>query len=78
MRIVITLKDPDGIYESFNDAAYDLVSPEQANDDYEQDFEDQRQKLLESARDFIEYQEYVRLEFDTETKHVRVLTRKEW
>lgn len=61
MKIRITMKDPDGIYDSILDT---LRPPDVTVDDI---MEDMR------FRDIFEYGEYLTVEYDTETGHAVVL-----
>lgn len=57
-------KDPDGVYESLKDA--DIIS----NDGKAKEGMEEAKTLVDK---FVEYDEYVYLEFDTEAKTVRVM-----
>ena len=62
MKFVITLKDPDGVYDSLEDAGI-IKSDGTAKDEDAKAFCDT----------FIEWGEYVYLEVDTDAKTVRVM-----
>ena len=59
MKLQITFKDPDGVRESLEGAKLD---PNKLPKDVE-----------EIVRKFIEYNEYVTIEFDTDTKEAIVV-----
>ena len=78
MIINITLKDPDGVYDSIREAAREQVAnignltPRDA-----EVLEDKRHKQIsESLKPWIEYGEYVRLQIDTEAKIATVILNK--
>lgn len=78
MIINITLKDPDGVYDSIRNAAQEQVdnidglSPRDA-----EVLTDKRHKeFAESLKPWIECGEYVRLEIDTEKQTATVITNK--
>lgn len=75
MKITITLKDPDGVIDSINDCLKDEVrSIEGLSDDEKEDLiETRREEVNEKLSKFIEYGEYVTIEFDTELLTARVL-----
>lgn len=64
MKIRITLKDPDGFWEGVRDALGRTASS------------DNVQATLSKLKTWVEFDEYVTLEFDTEAKTAIVLTRK--
>ena len=75
MKIVVTLKDPDGFYDCVEDAVRQAVNAIEALDPDER--EGVLESRLESAWDklekFVEYKEYVRIEFDTDAGTATVL-----
>lgn len=86
MKFVMTLKDPDGIYDSISEATNDALedeSPPRAMDgsideyEAEQRFERTRDKIEDFCDKWVEYGDYVYVEFDTETRTARVLTKEE-
>lgn len=60
MKIVINLKDPDGVWDSLNEVGLNSNSIKDTDTD-------------EAINKFISYSEYVSIEIDTETKTARVL-----
>lgn len=78
MKFRITMKDPDGPYECIQDAAKDQVKAIKGISDAE------RERLLDSRvealRDFanrwMEYGEYIEVEFDTEAGTCTVIPAK--
>ena len=77
MKIQIHLKDSDTLLEAIEEAVKEL----QVEGLSEEELETVRQKRVEEydnlASDWFEYSEYVTLEFDTEVKTMRVMTREE-
>jgi len=77
MKVVITMKDPDGVYDSVRDAVKDdlrgvtsqLLDEGEAGDLIESRVD----KVHDILSKWIEYQEYVRIEIDTETGTAKVL-----
>ena len=68
MKIAITLKDPDGVYESIRDAANESVAGVSglSGEEVEQLIEARREKIYDACAPWIEYGEYVTIEIDTE------------
>lgn len=81
MKIIIKLKDPDGVYESIQQIADQEVEKlvEASNGLLKAgDVEDTvGEKIREMTRSFVEYGEYVTIEIDTDTNTARVLKRGE-
>lgn len=76
MKFKVFLKDPDGVYESITDAVEKSLkeSPPTAFDEDLEDIKELRRgSLSKFIREWIQYEEYVYLEFDTETKTARLL-----
>lgn len=79
MKIRITLKDPDGFSESVDDAVKEAVEREfpTADDDEKEAIVEKRlEKTWKALKQWVEFQEYVDLEFDTEMGTATVLRRK--
>lgn len=76
MKFCITFKDPDGPYECIRDAAKESL-PE-GLDEAEKDalIESRHEKLANFCRRWLEFSEYVTLEFDTEAKTCVVVENK--
>lgn len=70
MKLRITLKDPDGVWESVQDAARNsLRSGTSSLSTAERNAltDSRREGLLESIAPWVEYNEYVTIEIDTDT-----------
>jgi len=79
MKIVVTLKDPDGFYECVSRAVKESVENEfeTADDDEKKELSESRlEKTWDKLEKFVQYQEYLRVEFDTDTGTATVLPRK--
>jgi hypothetical protein len=74
MKLKITLKDPDGVYEAIRIAAKDSLSEIEGLDESEREelLEARHQKLSEQCADWIEFGEYVTIEIDTDAKTASV------
>lgn len=68
MKFRITFKDPDGVYEDLR-GKVNLLKAEQKYFDTEAAMED----LVESISPWVEFQEYITIEFDTEEKTAKVI-----
>ncbi len=68
MKFRVTMKDPDGVYDSLADAAKESVADADLNDEDERDAlrEHRAQKIRDFASQWLEYGEYAVIEFDTE------------
>ncbi len=68
MKLKITLKDPDGVYDSIRDAAKDSVRAVEGLDDDEREelLGSRHDKIAEQCKPWIDCGEYVRIEIDTE------------
>lgn len=75
MKIKITLKDPDGFCDAIRDAARESVNAISGiSEDEAEELEDSRhEEISASLAKWVEYGEYVRIEFDTEAKTATVL-----
>jgi len=73
MKIEVTLKDPDGFSTSVDQAIIDSVNAQQDLDEDEKDVIEHRRakvcraKVWKALDKFVSYQEYVTIDFDTET-----------
>ncbi len=63
MKIRITMKDPDGVYDGVYEACHDGAGIS----------EDGREEIKTTLRTWFEYEEYLTVEVDTETNTIRVL-----
>lgn len=68
MKLKITLKDPDGVYDSIHEAAKASTAGAKGLEDSELDElqETRREKLSEQCKPWIKYGEYVTIEIDTD------------
>lgn len=79
MKIRVTLKDPDGFYDCVKDAVEEIVAyefPTADDDEQEAIIEKRTNKVWQALEPWVEYQEYVTLEFDTEKGTAEVVKRK--
>ena len=79
MKFIVTLKDPDGIYDSLDEAAKDeakrlvelcdgLLTVDDVKDKV-------REKIDVAVRGFFEHGDYVHIEIDTDAKTATVVKR---
>lgn len=74
MKLTIQLKDPDGVYDSIEDAIKQSVAAlELSEEEREAVAESRRVIVSEVCATWIEFGEYVSIEIDTETKTAAVL-----
>jgi hypothetical protein len=75
MKFRITMKDPDGPYECLQDAAKEMVKDIPGIDEEEREaLGDTRYNTLRDfAGKWMEYGEYIEVEFDTEAKTATVI-----
>jgi len=78
MKFRVTLKDPDGFTDCVDEAVKDSVNAQQDLDDEEKEdvIERRTEKVWKDLSKFVEYQEYVTIEFDTEAGTATVVERK--
>lgn len=73
MKFTVTMKDPDGVYESIEDAVNEIrvggLSPEELDAVREK----RREKTHHLCKRWFEYGEYLRVEIDTEAQTCTVL-----
>lgn len=74
MKITITLKDPDGVYDCVQDAIKEEIAniPSLSEDEREALLETRTEEVFDKLRKWIEYKEYVMVEFDTEANTATV------
>jgi len=79
MKFKITMKDPDGFADSISRAAQESVeSVNGVNDEEKSDLVDGRsEELKEAVKKWFEYEEYLRVEIDTDTGTIRVCKAEE-
>ena len=75
MKILITLKDPDGFSDCVQDAVKESLAEMYESDPDEADacYELRTEKVWDQLNRFVMYQEYVTIEFDTDTGTATVL-----
>jgi len=73
MKFTITMKDPDGVYESIEDVVSEIVVGGLDSDELSDVRERRRVKIHELCRTWFEYGEYLRVEIDTEAQTCTVL-----
>lgn len=66
MKLKITLKDPDGVYESIQQAAQSNIPDGLDEKESESLVESRHENISEQCKPWIEYGEYVTIEIDTE------------
>ena len=73
------MKDPDGFVDSISRAAQESVeSVNGVNDEEKSDLVDGRsEELKEAVKKWFEYEEYLRVEIDTDTGTIRVCKAEE-
>ena len=78
MKIKMQLKDPDGVYESIREAAEKQVSEMTGLRESEKEsiIENRHEEISEQLEKWIEWGEYITIEFDTETATATVLQLK--
>jgi len=77
MKVRVTLKDPDGFSYSVDKAVRQFVQVHEALDEDEMDvvIERRTEKVWKSLGKFVEYQEYITVEFDTDAGTAVVVDR---
>lgn len=74
MKFKIVMKDPDGVFESVRDAAWDSIESLGLEADEKSLVAEQRQERLdEMLEPWFEYSEVVWLEVDTDAGTIRVV-----
>lgn len=77
MKIRVTLKNPDCFYEAVGAAVANSVSELELDSDEKEDLiESRSEKAWDKLEKWVEYQEYVTLEFDLETMSATVVPRR--
>lgn len=76
MKIVVNLKDPDGFGDAVDEAVRASLAaiPGLSSEERETLVDARRDKIWDSLGKFVEYQECLRVEFDTETGTATVLS----
>lgn len=73
MKIKLMLKDPDGVYESVKEAVIDSLPEGLSRDEREDVIRTRMENAWDVLRKWVEFQEYVRIEIDTDAGTARVL-----
>lgn len=75
MKFNITMKDPDGVYDSVTEAAKESVKDMKITDldDADDILETRTDSLMEIIGEWFKYGEYLTVEVDTETKTIKVV-----
>lgn len=75
MKFKITMKDPDGFYDSVQDAAQEWANQASGIDDDEREYlvKSKREKLREILGQWFEYSEYLVVEIDTDANTIAVV-----
>lgn len=78
MKFTVTLKDPDGFHECAMDAAKDAAKAIEGIDEDERESvtETRAEKLRKFMERWVEYGEYVDIEFDTDANTATVVDRR--
>lgn len=79
MKIRMTFKDPDGVYESIKEESVRSVraiTPPLDEDEVEELIEARIEKIKENLTPWIEYNEYLSVEFDLDAGTAIVVKRK--
>jgi hypothetical protein len=66
VKFTVTMKDPDGLHTSLEDAVFGAMPEGLPKEEQEMLMESRREKARKFAGKWLEYGEYVELEFDTE------------
>ena len=79
MKIRITLKDPDGVYDSIKEATSESLLENKFIDEKEREaaYDLRKDRLDNMCSKFIEYGEYVTIEIDTDDGTAIVIPVKE-
>ena len=75
MKVRITLKDPDGVYDSIIDAVQQQLARGSYHDQEEKDQAGEywQERITEETAPWIEYGEYVTIEIDLDSRTAEVL-----
>jgi 5'-deoxynucleotidase YfbR-like HD superfamily hydrolase len=78
MKITVTLKDPDGFSECVDEAVKESLDELEGLDEGEKEdlLEHRLEKTWDKLEKFVDCQEYLRVEFDTEAGTATVLPNK--
>lgn len=73
MKVTLTLKDPDGVYESVRDAVQETLPDDLSEDEAESLLESRIADTHERLKKWVQWKEYVTVEVDTITGEARVV-----
>lgn len=75
MKFKVTLKDPDGFYDGITDAVEESLSSNSFMSERESEAaqEARRDTIKDAIEKWVEYGEYITIEFDTEAKTATVV-----
>ena len=77
MKVHVTIKDPDRFYEAVEEAVKESLASSGLPDDEQEELQEVRTaKVWKALERWVEYQEYVYLEFDTEAGTATVKVRE--
>ena len=65
MKFTITFKDPDGVYDSLRDAVIGSMEEGLSDEETNLLYEHRCEKLSDFIEDWVEFDEYITIEFDT-------------
>lgn len=77
MKLTITFKDPDGVYECIRQTVEEQLRDVEGIDDEERESlaEDRKESIEESISKWVKYREYITIEFDTDAGTATVVRR---
>ncbi len=75
MKIRITMKDPDGVYECVEDALKASLPADSSDAEKKAVLEVRREEVGDVLRRWFRYGEYIDVEVDTDAKTIRVIER---
>ncbi len=76
MKFQITFKDPDGFADGLDeavDASLNDVRDQLSEDELDEVRESRREEMVEAVQRFVEYEEYLTVEFDTDKGTAKVV-----
>ena len=73
MKLKITFKDPDGVYECVRDAVQETLPEGLSEEETDELLESRTESTFNTLRKWIEWKEYLSVEFDTVSGTATVL-----
>lgn len=73
MKLKITFKDPDGVYECVREAVRETMPEGLSGEEADELLESRTESTFNTLRKWIEWKEYLSVEFDTESGTATVL-----